>query len=231
MNIFDVTKFGRTLLLVSVFVAMSVGTAAAQEKGAVTDSRDGRTYKTVKIGKQTWMAENIKYKTESGSWCYDNNNKNTDNCATYGRLYTWNAAKTACPKGWHLPSRKEWDALSDLAATRPKKLDWISGGDKGYYWPGAGSALTKSVRYYVEGVWYIHGNGSDKFGFSALLGGYRDSSGGFAHVRDIGNWWTATERDSGEAYVRVIYSDFDFEGVFEYGNNKGYGYSVRCIAD
>jgi len=221
----------RKLLLTTAAVATAIAGAVAGETafGTFTDARDGQTYKTVTIGKQTWMARNLNYKTSSGSWCYDNNNKNTDRCATYGRLYTWNAAKTACPKGWHLPSRKEWGALSDFVGTRPKKLDWISGGDRGYYWPGAGYTLMKSEKYYVAGVWIIHGNGSDKFGFSALLGGDRDSSGSFKHVGDIGYWWTATERDSGEAYCRLMSSDD--VNAYEYGDNKDNAYSVRCIAD
>jgi len=77
--------------------------------GTFTDKRDGKTYKTVKMpdGK-IWMAENLNYETESGSWCYDND---PSNAVKYGRLYDWNTAKTVCPRGWRLPSRSDWHRL------------------------------------------------------------------------------------------------------------------------
>jgi uncharacterized protein (TIGR02145 family) len=82
------------------------------EKGSFIDKRDGQEYQTVKMpdGK-VWMAQNLNYKVD-GSWGFDNNEAKA---AKYGRLYTWEAAKAACPKGWHLPTREEWAALVEAA--------------------------------------------------------------------------------------------------------------------
>lgn len=94
------------------FLAMVILTFAtglfSQESGSFTDSRDGKIYKTVKIGTQTWMAENLAFKIDIGCWAYDNDQNNV---STYGYLYTWSTAKNVCPSGWHLPSVNEWDKL------------------------------------------------------------------------------------------------------------------------
>jgi len=78
------------------------------EKGSFTDNRDNETYNWIRLGDQTWMAENLAYDSEIGSCAYDNDESNV---AKYGRLYNWEMAQEVCPDGWHLPSQEEWDTF------------------------------------------------------------------------------------------------------------------------
>lgn len=97
----------KSFLTTIVILAISF-CLVAQPTGTFTDPRDGKVYKTVKIGTQTWMAENLDFKAESGCWAYNNDQNNVK---TYGYLYNWKTAKKVCPSGWHLPSKDEWSAL------------------------------------------------------------------------------------------------------------------------
>ncbi len=182
---------------------------------------DGGTCKSdVMPDGKTWMTENLNISTSSGSWCYGDS---PDNCAKYGRLYTWAAARTACQGGWHLPSRQEWDKLLEsVGGTKSYGSD-----DEDHDWRDAGNNLkTASGWKDSDGR---DGNGTDDAGFSALPGGVREPNGGFSSAGGYGAWWTAAESGSGNAYFRdmaAIYST-----VYEHTDSKGYGKSVRCIAD
>jgi len=173
-----------------------------------TDPRDGKVYRTVKIGEQVWMAENLAFVAE-GSQCYDNDESNGKK---YGRLYNWDTAMIVCPKGWHLPSDKEWQILVDFA-----------GGEK-----IAGKKLKSKIG------WNKNGNGTDDFGFSALPGGYGGSDGScFYDVGDSGYWWSSSlelESNANYAYYRSM--DYDYESVHWLINYKSYRlFSVRCLQD
>ncbi|MCQ2125361.1 MAG: fibrobacter succinogenes major paralogous domain-containing protein [Fibrobacter sp.] len=151
--------------------------------GTLKDSRDGKTYKTVKIGDQVWMAENLNYKTRE-SYCYDNKESN---CEKYGRLYTWVAAMNACPAGWHLPSEAELERLLAAVGT--------SGDER---------SLNLRARSWK--------NGTDKFGFSALPAGYYSSRREeFCNLGYYTDFWTSTEHNSFYAYRLDISDDFAYD--------------------
>jgi len=188
--------------------------AVADASGVITDSRDGKKYRTVVIGGKRWMAENLNYKSKWGnSWCYFDKKTNADYCDKYGRLYDWSTARGVCMAGWHLPSREEWGDLAKAAGGI---------GEYGQKGPAGNKLKAKSV------WWKI---GTDEYGFSALPGGYRYyySDGVFQAAGLHGGWWTATEHGSSYAYVRVMYYHKDY--VIESDGGKGDGYSVRCIQD
>ncbi|MDR1830544.1 MAG: hypothetical protein LBQ76_07225 [Candidatus Fibromonas sp.] len=168
-----------------------------------TDARDNKKYKTVKIGNQIWMAENLNYDA-SDSKCYENN---SGNCAKYGRLYDWATAKKACPSGWHLPSMSEY-----------KELDKTVGGE-----------IVAGKKLKAKSGWYSKGNGTDEFGFSALPGGYGTNS--FDGIDWFGYWWSASGEDGSDiAYARYMYYDFDYTKNGS-GIRKSFLNSVRCVKD
>ncbi|MDR0331507.1 MAG: fibrobacter succinogenes major paralogous domain-containing protein [Chitinispirillales bacterium] len=197
----------------AILFALLVSTAIfAQQKGTFTDTRDGKAYKTVKIGSQTWMAENLNFKTKE-SKCYSDNESN---CTKYGRLYGQDAS--ACPSGWRLPNNSDWETLVKTAGGKDvagKKLKSTSG-------------------------WNKNGNGTDEFGFSALPGGNYfeeedddgNSFGGFNLVGDRSFWWSATSvMPNGSFYQYMSHDDgkagsytVGAEGLTEFGM-----YSIRCI--
>jgi len=198
------------------------------EGKTLTDNRDGKKYKTVIIGVQTWMAENLNYNTED-SKCYgeggkiiidvDDKGKPTATktlsdkeirqmCENYGRLYDWTTAKKACPSGWHLPSENEWDVL------------WRIVGGK-----VAGKKLKAKSGWGL----YENGNGTDEYGFSALPGGGGNSNGYFSLVGSGGYWWSTNESNSNDAYRRNM--SYSHDNVYWSIVYKSYLFSVRCLQD
>jgi uncharacterized protein (TIGR02145 family) len=193
--------------------------------GATLTDFDGNTYKTVQIGNQCWMAENLrtsKYRDgtpipnvtgnsqwgglTTGAWAhYDNQAANE---TKYGRLYNWYAVadrRNICPVGWHVPTDAEWTVLSNQLGSDPgHKMKSTSG-------------------------WTDNGNGSNASGFTGLPGGGRGSAGTFNNVGRLGNFWSSSENDSDLAWSRYLANgDRDLN---RNSNLKRNGFSVRCLRD
>lgn len=184
--------------------------------GTLTDSRDNQTYRTVTINYgsiiRTWMAENLNY-AATGSWCYGNNEAN---CNIYGRLYDWNTAmagettsnanpsgrRGVCPLGWHLPSRAEWEALTNVSGAY--ELKSFVGWDN----------------------WYSGGN---ETGFTAIPGGSRFPNGTFSGTGVNGYWWTTTQVSANDAWFQNMSSENYL--VESDHTDKTHGFSVRCVRD
>ena len=184
-----------------------LGESKRLQYGSFIDPRDGQKYKTIKIGEQVWMAENLKFYTEKGSWCYDDDPKNGD---IYGRLYNWNTAMKVSPPGWHLPSDEEWNILVNYL-----------GGEK-----IAGGKMKEAG--YLH--WKEPNEGADNSsGFSGLPAGFRYSNGSFYSRGDGADFWSSTETEASYAGNRGL-------GCSNAGLDRFYGYksngmSVRCLKD
>ena len=181
--------------------------------GELVDSRDGQTYKTLKIGEQVWMAENLNYEVDS-SFCYKDSAKY---CEKYGRLYQWAASVGACPEGWHLPDTTEWNILFTTVGGKSIAGKILKS------WTGWDSCWDNRKHIYVDG------NGSDFYGFFALPAGSR-SSDGISTYGFTTNFWSSTEYKSDEQAYDMFLSS-QFEDVRLNDDDEYNAYSVRCLKD
>ncbi|MEM6319404.1 MAG: FISUMP domain-containing protein [Bacteroidota bacterium] len=170
--------------------------------GTFTDNRDGQTYKWVRLkdGKK-WMAQNLKYQM-TDTWCYDDE---SNNCATYGRLYSWEAAQKACPSGWRLPSDKEWRKMAKHYGGCDD--DAQDGGQAAY------AALIQGGRS----------------GFSALLGGYKFSTEDFYDLDTRGYYWSSTERSA--TFIWHYRLNQYHEKFYRSVGSKSWACACRCLRD
>ena len=183
------------------------------ETGTFTDIRDNTAYKWVKINNQVWMAENLRFMLSSGSWSYANNPANSN---TYGQLYDWRAAASACPPGWHLPSHDEWKSLESYlgqTGTDTAADQWKQDGTVGFKLKSATG-------------WSGNGNGVDAVKFTAMPAGFRDSDGTFSFLGEAARFWSRTP--NGQVYwARYLLNDQN--GIFWAVRGADRGLSVRCI--
>ncbi|MGD0756749.1 MAG: fibrobacter succinogenes major paralogous domain-containing protein [Bacteroidales bacterium] len=202
---------------------------ADETSNAVAD-KDGNVYKTVTIGTQVWMAENLKTtkylngdligtttpatldissdSTPKYQWAYGGDQNNV---ATYGLLYTWYAvtdSRNICPTGWHVPTDVDWSTLTTYL-----------GGD---------SIAGRKLKETGTTHWASPNTGAtNETGFTSLPGGYRGYLGGFYYIGYAGYWWSVTEYDADNAWYRGMY----YNGIYDHvlSNSKKAGFSVRCL--
>jgi uncharacterized protein (TIGR02145 family) len=193
--------------------------------GDMKDTRDNQTYATVQLGAQTWLAHDLNYDT-GNSWCYDDDSAN---CDTYGRLYDWETAKTACPAGWHLASDQEWsvfikflDPDADPAETEES------------LWAG-GMMKTPGTTRDGSGLWlYPNVGATNSSRFNAVPGGARFDDGRFDVMGRHALYWTATENDGNKVLFRVL--DYGLRSIYRleegsWSMTRNMGISVRCLKD
>jgi uncharacterized protein (TIGR02145 family) len=193
------------------------------------DSRDGKTYTSVLIDNQCWMAENLNIGTMIPGTSEQNNNAiiekycyndNPANCDVYGGLYQWLEVKgwqpgDLCPAGWHLPFDSEWDVLinhlggSTVAGGKLKSTGTIEAG---------------------TGLWYAPNSGAtNEIGFTALPGGFRHENGTFMYMGSHGEWWTSRDLWTWYAfYFEILHSSDDTYSTYV---GQSYGFSARCVKD
>jgi uncharacterized protein (TIGR02145 family) len=208
------------LLLLCIF------TLSLQNQAQTISDDDGNTYKTVAIGTQIWMAENLKttkyndgvtipdgtnisvWSKTAPAYCWYNNNTDTIK-ATYGALYNWYAVNTGklCPTDWHVPANAEWDTL----------IDYLGG------LIVAGSKLKETGTAH----WTSPNTADNSSGFTALGGGSRDPSGGYLNILDYGYWWSSSGSDTTHAWDCGLLNSNSI--VFPYTYDKHIGFSVRCV--
>ena len=200
----------------------------------ITDA-EGNSYKTVFIGTQQWMGENLKVSkysdgttipnitdnieweyTTTGAWAYYNND--AANNAKYGKLYNWyavskttNGNKNVCPTGWHVPTDAEWTVLTDYL-----------GGES-----VAGGKLKEARTTNWNGP---NADATNISLFTGLPGGYRYDGGGYSTIGSNGNWWSSTESSTNAAWSRNLSSLFGNANSIG-GYDKRVGFSVRCLRD
>jgi uncharacterized protein (TIGR02145 family) len=231
-----ITQFSDSIVLKApngTFFKISVqndGTLATELTFITVTDNEGNVYKTVTIGTQVWMAENLKatkFKdgtpipliTDNNEWgnlstpgyCWYDNESDTY-VQTYGALYNWYTVNTGmlCPEGWHVPADEEWTIL----------VDYLGGEEV------AGGKLKETGTIH----WNSPNTGAtNETGFTALPGGYRDNDGSFGYIGHSGIWWSSTEYITYNAWARHMY--YIGSNVHRSSGGKHSGYSVRCVKD
>ena len=224
----------RTVLI--LLVAAVAFAWSTPKFGSFRDPRDGQVYKTVKIGDQTWMAQNLNYgkalegkaALSSGEkWCYGDT---LANCEKYGGLYSWDVAQNSCPAGWHLPKIETWiDLKRFIIRSFPNKVcskKYLDGSCK--EWQEENLPLEKELRSKTGWENTIIGNGNDTFGFGGLPAGSHHFG---IFVSFFHGWWLDSEFDRDNAWMWAMGNGDSESSLTALSGRKEEGYSIRCVKD
>jgi uncharacterized protein (TIGR02145 family) len=207
--------------------------------GTITDY-DGNFYRTVQIGDQCWMMDNLKvthyrngdlipnvtdaaewHALSTGAYCEYNSPYAV---ITYGRLYNWYAvddSRNIAPEGWHVPTDAE---LKQLEMYLGMSQAWADA--TGWRGTDEGGKLKEAGILY----WYVPNTGAtNESGFTALPGGYRSDDGYFYLMGTGADLWSATGSSGTDAWRR--YLSYSYSQVVRDYYDKHYGFSVRCVRD
>ncbi len=203
--------------------------------GYFTDPRDGYTYKTIKIGNQIWLAENLRYlpKINYGYYVYGyqgydiSEAKSTHNYKTFGVLYDMYSAKEACPQGWHIPSNEEWNELDLNLGIDNGEERIIVVDDTEYHFKGhhGGSMVDKNL--WADGV--LKQTAIKNVFFNAVPGGWRTYYGKMIDAYIVSMWWTRSRFFGDSFYYKMLY--YKEIGVGTGSCDKHCCLSLRCIKD
>jgi len=196
------------------------GNSASSEENTFKDPRNGKAYKSIKIGNQTWMAENLAFKTDTGCYIYDNSESNLN---TYGYLYNWSTAIRVCPTGWHLPSADEFINLAVYLGDK----ELVTAKTKGI---AAYSSNGIAAKLKSKSLWETSDfQATNESGFSALPAGQRTSDSKLTTIGYFTEWWSSTEfRGLGSWYMSIHKGS---SGIMIGVSDKKFGNSVRCLKD
>jgi uncharacterized protein (TIGR02145 family) len=223
--------FGIIILAFAIFFFISRGAKYRLENkkeswsgNFIIDERDNQRYKTVNIGNQVWMAENLKTtrfndgtdiplvknntkwnNLRTPAYCWYNNSRHTYK-ETYGALYNWYAVNTGelCPTGWHVPTATEWEQLAGIKLKEAGNEHW---------------KFNDSI------------SSTNEYGFTALPGGTRTIYGVFFGIGAEGTWWSSTEDVHSKGDARNREMEYIYNSVIEIQQYKQTGMSIRCIKD
>ena len=197
------------ILVVSLFVLCGSAFAASKskKKNEFKDPRDKQTYRTVKIAGLEWLGDNLNYKT-AGSFCYKDED---DQCMVFGRLYTWDAAKKACPAGFRLPTHADFESL----------------------WTAAGADFNAGYLIKADYGWSGETNGNDTLKFSAMPAGNRFDDETYGNTAKFAFFWSADDTSEGvpAGSARVWYLTSKSMAFGYMSKPKNFGFSVRCVRD